>query len=109
VNTVKRSVAVFWRMEYLLGVLVILCVLDGLITNFLVTNGLGREGNPVLKGLVGSWKFVAIKSLGGLLCALLLWDIYKRWSKLAVVSTLCLVVIYGGIVVWNLYAYSLAA
>ena len=108
-NTVKRSVAVICRMEYLLGVLVVLCVLDGLITNFLVTNGLGREGNPLMKGLVGDWKFLAVKSLGGLLCAFILWDIYKRWSKLAVVSTLCLVVILAGIVLWNLCAYSLSA
>ena len=108
-NTFKRSVAVIWRMECLLGVLVVLCVLDGLITNFLVTNGFGREGNPILKGLVGDWKFLAVKSLGGLLCALILWDIYKRWSKLAVVSTICLVVILAGIVIWNLYAYSLSA
>ena len=108
VKTFKRSVAAIFRMEYLLGVLVGLCVLDGLITHFLVTNGLGREGNPILKGLVGDWKFVVVKLLGGLLCAFILWDVYKRWSKLAVVSTSCLVVLLAGIVFWNLYAYSVS-
>jgi hypothetical protein len=109
VKTLKRSVAAICRMEYLLGLLVVLCFLDGLISNFLVTNGFGREGNPILKGLVGDWKFLALKSLGGLLCALILWDIYKRWSKLAVVSTSCLVVLLAGIVFWNLYAFSVSA
>ena len=104
----KRFVAVIFRMECLLGALVALCVLDGLITQFLVTNGFGREANPILKGLVGDWKFLVIKVLGGLICALILWDIYKRWPKLAVVSTSCLVVLLAGIVIWNLYAYSVS-
>lgn len=107
-KTLKRSFAAIWRMEYLLGVLVGLCVLDGLISHYLVINGFGREGNPILKGLVGDWKFLVVKSLGGLLCALLLWDVYKRWSKLAIVSTSCLVVLLAGIVFWNLYAYSVS-
>jgi hypothetical protein len=108
VKIFKRFVVVISRMECLLGALVALCVLDGIITQFLVTNGYGREGNPILKGLVGDWKFLVIKVLGGLLCALILWDIYKRWPKLAVISTACLVVLLAGIVIWNLYAYSVS-
>ncbi len=108
-KTLKCFTAAIFRMEYLLVALVVLCVLDGIITNFVVTNGFGREGNPLMKGLVGGWKFPVIKAMGGLLCALILWDIYKRWSKLAVISTSCLVVVLAGIVGWNLYAYSLSA
>ena len=107
-KTLKGFTAVIFRMEYLLAALVVLCVMDGILTHFLVTSGVVREGNPLMKGLVGGWKFLAIKSMGALLCALILWDIYKRWSKLAVVSTSCLVVISAGIVFWNLYAYSLS-
>jgi len=109
VKTVKRFFAAICRIEYLLGALVALCVLDGVITHFLVTNSFGREGNPLLKGMVGSWKFLVIKLLGGLLSAFILWDIYKRWPRLAVVSTLCLVVLLAGVVIWNLYAYSVSA
>mgnify|MGYP006910657607 CR=1 FL=1 len=43
-----------------------------------------------------------IKVVGAFLCALILWDIYKHWPRLALVSTSCFVVLYGGIVLWNL-------
>jgi hypothetical protein len=88
-------------MKYLLGILVVFVVLDGLLTRFLVDGGLAREGNPLLQRLVGENAFIALKVVGALLCALILWDIYRRFPKLAVIATWCCVVIYGGIVLWN--------
>ena len=93
------------RMRYLLGALITLVVSDGVISHFLVRHGLGREGNPFLETLVGEWSFLIIKVLGALLCALILWDIYKRRPKLAVTTTLCFVVLYAGIVLWNLSVF----
>ncbi len=92
-------------MSYLLSALIALVVSDGLISHFLVRHGLGREGNPFLKTLVGEWNFLVIKVLAVLLCALILWDIYKRRSKLAVITTLSFVVLYAGIVLWNLFVF----
>jgi len=92
-------------MKYLLGILIALVVSDGLISRFLVTEKLGREANPFLQSLVGKDVFLAIKVLGVLLCALILWDIYKQWPKLAKISSLCFVVLYSGIVLWNLYVF----
>ncbi len=92
-------------MSYLLAALIALVVSDGLLSNFLVRAGLGREGNPFLETLVGEWNFLVIKVFGALLSALILWDIYKRRSKLAVTTTLCFVVLYAGIVLWNLYVF----
>ena len=89
-------------MSCLLGVLIVLVVSDGLISRFLVTRGLGREGNPFLQNWVGEDAFLVIKVLGVLLCALILWDIYKRWPKLALTSSFCFVILYTGIVLWNL-------
>ena len=89
-------------MGYLLSALIILVVSDGLISHYLVTNGLGQEGNPFLTNWVGEGAFLVIKVLGALLCAFLLWDIYKRWAVLAIVSTCCFVAIYAAIVLWNL-------
>jgi len=89
-------------MSYLLGALITLVVSDGLISHFLVRHGLGREGNPFLETLVGEWNFLVIRVLAVLLCAFILWDIYKRRSRLAVITTLCFVVLYTGIVLWNL-------
>ena len=105
----KRVIASVYKMEYLLVMLVALEVADAVISYYLIKGGLGREGNPLMGGLVGDGKFVILKALGGVLCAFLLWDIYKRWPKLAVVSTSCLLVGLAAIVVWNVYAWSITA
>ena len=95
-------------MRYLLGTLIALVVSDGLISHFLVKRGLGREGNPLLETLVGEGNFLVIKVLGVLLCALILWDIYKHFPKLALISTSCFVVFYAAVVSWNLGVFLIA-
>jgi hypothetical protein len=92
---------------YLLAALVVLVVSDGLITRFLVRQGLAREGNPLLVPIVGEQSFLAIKVLGALFCALVLWDIYRQRPKLAVASTIGFVALYSGIVLWNLLVFLL--
>ena len=101
-ETIKNYPAGVQRMRYLLGALGALMVSDGLVSHFLILNGLGREGNPLLEPLVGGAGFLVIKVVGALLCALILWDIYRRRPRLALVSTSCFVVLCGGIVLWNL-------
>ncbi|GAI87899.1 unnamed protein product, partial [marine sediment metagenome] len=49
--------------------------------------------------------FLAIKVVGVLLAALILWDIYKHRPKLARISSLCFVGLYAGIVGWNLSVF----
>jgi hypothetical protein len=88
-------------MKYLLGLLVILVVLDGLLTQGLVNGGLAREGNPLLRPLVGEAGFIVLKVVGALLCAFILWDIYRRFPRVAIIATSCFVVAYGAIVLWN--------
>jgi len=92
-------------MKYLLGALIALVVSDGLITHFLVQRGLAWELNPFLRTLIGEGNFLVIKVVGVLLAAFILWDIYKHWPKLARISSLCFVVIYAGIVGWNLSVF----
>jgi len=89
------------RMRYLLCTLIALVIFDGLISVFLVRHGLGREGNPFLESLVGEPSFLVIKVVGALLCAIIMWDIYKKQPKLAVISTTSFVVLYAGILFWN--------
>lgn len=88
--------------KYLLISLVILIISDGLITNLIVRSGMAQEGNPFLRTIVGGGHFLVIKVAGALLCALILWDIYRRWKRLALVSCACFVACYAGIVIWNL-------
>ena len=95
-------------MKYLLGLLITFEILDGLLTHFLIRGGLAREGNPFLLPLVGEINFLILKVVGGLLCALLLWDIYKRWPRVALTTTTCFVTLYVGIVLWNVSFFFLA-
>lgn len=88
-------------MKYLLGLLVLLVIGDGLLTRFLLDGGLAREGNPLLQPLVGENGFLILKAAGALLCAFILWDIYKRFPRVAVIATWCCVIAYAGIVLWN--------
>jgi hypothetical protein len=97
----KASTGSQVHMKVLLSLLVVFVVLDGLLTRFLIDGGLAREGNPLLQRLVGENAFIIIKVIGALLCALILWDIHKRFPRLAKVATWCCVVFYGAVVIWN--------
>jgi hypothetical protein len=89
-------------MKYLLGSLAGLVISDGLLTHFLTRHGLAREGNPFLVHIVGQDIFLVLKIIGASLCVLILWDIYRRFPKLAIICTSCFVGVYGAIVTWNL-------
>ena len=95
-------------MKYLLGLLIVFVISDGLLTQLLIKGGLAREGNPLLVPIVGEAGFIVLKVVGVLLCALILWDIYKRFPKVALISTTCFVVFYGVIVLWNLSLFAMA-
>ena len=93
------------RIEYILGLLIALVVSDGLITDFLVRSGFGREGNPFLQAFIGEGNLVLIKMAGALLSALILWDIYRRRPRLVLIISLLFVAFYTGIVYWNLVGF----
>lgn len=88
-------------MKYLLAFLVVFVVLDGLLTRFLIDGGHAREGNPFLEQIVGEDMFIVLKVVGALLCAFILWDVFKRFPTLGKIVTWCCVIVYGGIVAWN--------
>ena len=89
-------------MKYLLGLLVVFVIGDGLITNYLVNGGFAREANPLLQPLVGDAGFIILKAVGALVCALILWDVSRRYRRLALVVTSGCVLAYAAIVFWNL-------
>jgi hypothetical protein len=89
------------KMRCLLGALVVFVVLDGILTEYLLRNGLAREGNPFLEPLVGDIGFMMLKVAGSMLCAFILWDIYRRFPRVAVAATWCCTAAYAVIVVWN--------
>jgi hypothetical protein len=89
-------------MKYLLGALIALEIADGFLTNFLIQSDLAKEGNPLLLDLAGGPGFLIIKVVGVIAAAFVLWDIYRRYRRVALVVTACFVVLYGGIACWNL-------
>ena len=89
------------KMKYLLGILVGLVTLDGVLTEFLVGKGAAREANPILQPLVGDVGFMVLKVVGALLCAFILWDVHRRYPRVAVISAWIGVAAYSAIIVWN--------
>jgi uncharacterized membrane protein YeaQ/YmgE (transglycosylase-associated protein family) len=88
-------------MNFLLATLVGLVTLDGLLTQFLVGKGMAREGNPLLEPMVGNIGFMILKIVGALLCALILWDVHRRYPRVGLIATSIAVVGYAVIVIWN--------
>jgi hypothetical protein len=99
--------SIFRKRQFicLLAVLVALVVSDGLISQFLIRGGLGSEGNPFLLNWVTEPNFLSIKIAGALICALILWDIYKHWSKIAIIAGSVFVMLYTGILFWNITVF----
>lgn len=85
----------------LLIVLILFVVLDGIITEYLIDGGMAREANPFLEPLVGKAGFMTLKTVGALFCAFVLWDIHRRFPKMALITTILAVIVYGTIVIWN--------
>ena len=104
-KVIVNSFSPLRKIKYLLGVLFALVVADGILTNFLITEGLGREWNPFLQTLVGKESFLFIKIAGALLSILILWDVYKKWPRVAINSVICVVILYTGIVYWNILTF----
>jgi hypothetical protein len=93
------------RIEYLLGTLLGLVVADGLISQFLIKSGLGREGNPLLRTIVAEGNFLIVKMCGAVICVLILWNMAKRAPRLVFIASVSLVSVYTAILFWNLAIY----
>jgi len=89
-------------MKYLLILLSGFEISDGIITHFLVRNGLVREGNPLMESIVREGNFLLLKVIGVLLCVLILWGVYKRFPKATLIATSSVVMFYGVVMAWNL-------
>ena len=77
-------------------------VADGVLTNLLIQKGIAREANPLLVGIAGERALIIVKVIGVLLCVLILWDIYRRNPRLAFWTSSVFLLVYAGIVAWNL-------
>jgi phosphoglycerol transferase MdoB-like AlkP superfamily enzyme len=92
-----------YKIRILIGSLFGAIVADGIITQFIIQKGLGKEGNPFLKYWVVEDKFLYIKILLGLLLALYLWNINRRHPKLSIYLSSIFLLGYTFILIWNLH------
>jgi hypothetical protein len=86
----------------LLGTLFCLSVADGILTRFIISNGLGREGNFWLSDLASSDALIGIKMLGTVLAIYLLWRLHYVRPKLVMATTVSFVGWYTLVVFWNI-------
>jgi Domain of unknown function (DUF5658) len=89
------------RMLYLLISLVSFIIMDGVLTQYLVPRGQAQEANPFIQPLVGQTSFMIIKIVGAFICAVILWDVHRRFPRLGLIATWIAVIGCGAIVLWN--------
>jgi hypothetical protein len=89
------------RFPFILLLLIALVVADGVITEFVVGSGLATECNPLMKLSLGEGNFIPLKICGGVLSALVLWDINRKHQRVAWQTSLVFIAIYTAIVYWN--------
>ena len=93
------------KIEYLLGTLLALVVADGIISQFLIEEGLGKEGNPFLRTLAADSNFLIIKMCGAIICVIILWNLARRKQRLVFIFSSIVVLVYTAILFWNIGIY----
>ena len=66
---------------------------------------IAHEWNPLLVVLAGKGALLAVKAIGTAVCAFVMWDIYKHWPRLGLISSYGFLAVYSGIVLWNTWLY----
>jgi hypothetical protein len=93
------------QARYLIGLLVCMVVADGLISNNIVSNSLGFEGNLIIESIVGQASFVLLKVVAALISASILWRVFKKHPRLGLVTIILFVSVYTAILWWNLFTW----
>jgi len=89
-------------MKRLLMLLAGFEIADGIITHLLVNGGFVQEGNPLMAVIVREGNFLMLKVIGAILCVWILWLLYRRFRRVALMTTSSIVLFYGAVMIWNL-------
>ncbi|MEE8414299.1 MAG: DUF5658 family protein [Dehalococcoidales bacterium] len=89
-------------MKYLLVLFSGLEISDGILTDFFVRSGLVREGNPFIEPLLRDGNFLLFKITGVAVCSLILWALYKHFSRAALITVSSISAFYAMVIIWNL-------
>jgi len=96
------------QMRFMLYLLMGLVIADGILTNFLIVQNMGYELNPFLRDIAGSSYLLSLKAGGALVASVMLWKIYQRLPRAAVICSVGFITIYTAILYWNTFAFLLA-
>jgi hypothetical protein len=88
-------------MLFLLSLLVVLETADGICTYSAVCRNLAREANPLMQNLAGTGNFLIMKITCAIICALLLWLLYRRFPRISLTAAFSIAVFYAGVLAWN--------
>jgi hypothetical protein len=86
---------------YIVLLFVLLEILDASMTNWAVTAGIVREGNPLLTQMAGGWNFLLLKLIGAGLSAITLLTLYKHFPRLSLAAASIISIYYTAVLVWN--------
>lgn len=78
-------------------------VADGVLTNILIQKGIASEGNPLLVDIAGEAALIVLKVAGVFLASLIILNISRRYPRTAFWTASIFLLVYTGIVTWNLY------
>jgi hypothetical protein len=78
---------------------------DGVMTQVFVGRGLVKEANPLMAPLVAGGGFLPLKLLGIGVLLLLLWILYKRFPRMAVVAASSVSALSAVLIVWNFIVF----
>jgi hypothetical protein len=95
-------------VTYLILLLFALVIADGLMSQHLISNGLGYEGNPILANWMLTTDLLTIKAGGAFLSAILLLGINNRRPQLALFASVIFVVFYTLILFWNIFVFMIS-
>jgi hypothetical protein len=84
-----------------LALMAVFCLTDAFATQFFVSRGYVREGNAFAVQLVANGQFVWLKAVGLAACLVLLWQLYKRFPRLASATAMMASLFYVGVLLWN--------
>jgi hypothetical protein len=80
---------------------------DGMMTQVFVGRGLVKEANPLMAPLVSGGSFLPLKLLGIAVLLILLWILYKRFPKMAVVAASSVCALSAVLIIWNFMVFFL--
>jgi hypothetical protein len=97
-TSLARSRRIIWLVVLLF---VLLETLDAAFTNWAVTAGIVREGNPLLTQIAGGWNFMFLKMIGAGLSGITLLVLHKHFPRLSLAAAVIISAYYSAVLVWN--------